>query len=102
MAKSRAELLTEIQEFMKRHESPAGQWYVGTAKAPREKLFDVHKFKPSDCGLYRQATSDNDAAAIAAQILKSGTRGDGRVALGASSIYIFKMNSHTKPALKAS
>ncbi|TAK98841.1 MAG: hypothetical protein EPO08_18065 [Rhodospirillaceae bacterium] len=99
MAKSRMDLLDEIQAFMRRHVSPPAHWYVGTAKVPRAQLFDVHGFKPNDIGLYRQTTSDNDAASIAGFIMKGGSKGDSVVKPGADYVYVFKMNGHTKPAI---
>jgi len=99
MAKTRMELLDEIQAFMRRSESPAAHWYAGTAKVPRAQLFDVHGFTAKDRGLYRQAGSAEDAASIAGFIMKGGSKGDSGVKPGADYVYVFKMNGHTKPTL---
>ena len=99
MAKTRMEMLDEIQEFMRPSASPAAHWYVGTAKVPRTQLFDVHGFTAKDRGLYRQAHSAEDAASIAGFIMKGGSKGDSGVKAGADYVYVFKMAGHTKPAL---
>ncbi len=97
--KSRTQILEELQDFMKRHPSERGEWYVGTAADASKELFDVHGFKPSDVGLYRHAGSDSDAASLAGLLIKRGAKGDADVKRGATNIFLFKMNAHTKPAL---
>ena len=99
MSKTRTEIIEDIQGFMKRHAAPAEHWYIGTAKAARSQLFMVHKFLASDCGLYRQAGSDAEAATVAAFLIKKGTKGDGALRPGADCVYAFKMNDHTQPKL---
>lgn len=99
MQKSRTQILDELKDFMKRHTSPNGDWYVGTAVEGRKEMFDVHGFKASDVGLYRQAGSDSDAASLAGLLIKRGVKGDGATKRGATNIFLFKMAAHTKPAL---
>ncbi len=84
---------------MKRHTSPRAAWYVGTAGDARKELFDVHGFKTSDVGLYRQAASDADASSLAGLLIKRGAKGDSGTKAGATNIFLFKMAAHTKPAL---
>lgn len=83
---------------MKRHPSPRAEWYVGTAAEGRKELFDVHGFKATDCGLYRQAASDGDASSLAELLIKRGSKGDGATKRGATNIFLFRMAAHTKPA----
>jgi len=97
--KSRTQILEDLEDFMKRHPSPRGDWYVGTAADGRKELFDVHGFKASDVGLYRQAGSDGDASSLAGLLIKRGAKGDSTTKRGATNIFLFKMTAHTKPAL---
>jgi hypothetical protein len=99
LQKSRTQILEDLEGFMKRHPSPRGEWYVGTAAEGRKELFDVHGFKASDVGLYRQTGSDSDAASLAELLIKRGSKGDGATKRGATNIFLFKMAAHTKPAL---
>ena len=97
--KSRTEILEDLESFMKRHTSPRSDWYVGTAADARKELFDAHGFKTSDVGLYRHAGSDSDAASLAGLLIKRGAKGDSSTKRGATNIFLFKMATHTKPAL---
>lgn len=99
MQKSRTQILEELETFMKRHASPRGDWYVGTAAEARKEMFDVHGFKASDVGLIRQAGSDSDASSLAGLLIKRGAKGDASTKRGAANIFLFKLAAHTRPAL---
>ena len=66
---------------------------------PARNLFDVHGFKPSDVGLYRHTGSDGDASSLAGLLIKRGAKGSSDEKRGATNVFLFKMNAHTKPAL---
>jgi hypothetical protein len=97
--KSRSQILDEITAFMKRHVGPMHHWYVGTAASARTQMFEVHKFQSNDIGIFRNVGSEVDAASMAALLIGRGTKGDASIKLGASSVYVFKLTSHSKPAL---
>ena len=95
--KSRTQILEDIQTFMERHKAPLDHWYVGTAVNARAQLFDVHKLKAQDVGLFRRAANESDAASLAALLIKRGAKGDATARMGAHSIYAFKLSAHTNP-----
>ncbi len=101
MSKSRTEILEEMQGFMKPHAAPPEHWYVGTAAAARTQMFAVHRFTPKDVGMFRQTETESAASSLAALLIKRGAKGDASEKAGATSIYLFKMSSGTKPALGA-
>jgi len=97
--KSRTQVLEDLEDFMKRHVSPRGEWYVGTALDGRKELFTVHGFKATDVGLYRQTGSESDASSLAGLLMKRGAKGDSATKRGATNVFLFRMNTHTNPAL---
>lgn len=97
--KSRTQILEDLEGFMKRHTSARGDWYVGVAADARKELFDVHGFKASDVGLYRHAGSAGDASSLAGLLIKRGAKGNADEKRGADNVFLFQMNTHTKPAL---
>ncbi len=77
MSKTRTQILDDIENFMKKHDRPKTQWYAGTAKDGRAQLVDVHRFQAKgDCGMYREAASDADAASIVTMLVRRGAKGD--------------------------
>jgi len=73
------------------------EWYVGSAKDPKQQLFSNHNFKKGDKGLFRQAGSEIQAAEIAEFFTNLGAKGDDGVTRDADYIYAYKRSSHTKP-----
>ena len=96
--KSRTQVLEDITSFIKRHNVPMQNWYVGTAVDARAEMFNVHGFKASDVGLYRKTGSDSDAASLVGLLMKRGAKGAVSPKSGSSSIFIFKLAAHTTPA----
>jgi hypothetical protein len=97
LAKSKSEILNDIQDFMARHGANYKDWYVGTAADPKSQLFGVHKFKNGDKGLFRQAGSEIQAAEVAEFFTGLGAKGHSGVARGAEYVYAYKRAPHTKP-----
>jgi hypothetical protein len=97
MAKSKSEILNDFQEFIGKHGSKYKEWCVGTAEDPKTQLFNVHKFKTGDKGLYREAESEIQAAGVAEFFTNLGAKGDDSVKRGADCVYAYKMAAHTKP-----
>jgi hypothetical protein len=96
--KSRTQILQDITSFVARHKTHLCHWYVGTAADPHHQLFDVHGFKDTDVGLFRQAASSSDAASIADLLIGRGARGNRGEKPGAKSIYVFRLAKHTTPS----
>ena len=96
--KSRTQILEDITSFVGRHKTHITRWYVGTAADPHHELFDIHGFKKTDIGLFRQAASSSDAASIADLLIGRGARGSRGEKPGANSVYAFKLARHTSPS----
>ncbi len=97
MAKSKSEILDDVQAFVAKHGGKYKEWYVGTAEDPKSVLFSTHKFKNGDKGLYREAMSEIQAAEVAEFFIGQGAKGHGGVKSGADCVYAYKMAQHTKP-----
>lgn len=96
--KTRVEILDDIQRFIRRHGATMNAWYVGTAVSAKEQLFQTHGLKQSDIGLYREASSADDATSIASFLIGRGTQGDATSRTGAVFVYAFKKSDHTCPS----
>jgi len=97
MAKSKAELREDFDAFIKKHGGKYKEWCFGTSDNPRAALFNVHKFKTSDRGLYRQAANELQAAEVAEFFTDFGAKGDNSFKRGATYVYAYKIAPHTKP-----
>ncbi len=97
MAKNKSEILDDVQDFIKRHGGKFGEWYVGTAADPKTQMFNTHRFKAGDKGLYRQAHSELQAAEVAEFFATMGTKGHTGVVRDADYVYAYKRAPHTKP-----
>jgi hypothetical protein len=95
--KTRTQILDDFQRFIRRHDARLDDWYVGTATSGRDEMFDVHGFKPSDVGLYRETAAADNAASIASFLIGRGAEGDSAEKPGGIYIYAFRKNAHTNP-----
>ena len=97
MSKSKSEILNDFQEFVGKYGGKYKEWCVGTSDDPKAQLFNVHKFKNGDKGLYRQAVSEIQASEVAEFFTNLGAKGDDSVKRGADYVYAYKTGPHTKP-----
>lgn len=99
MAKTKAQILDDIQSFIGRYGGSYKDWYIGTSHDPKGQLFFTHGFRKSDLGLYRQAVSELQAAEVAEFFTGMGAKGDDGVKKNADFVYAFRMAAHTKPGV---
>jgi hypothetical protein len=97
MSKSKSDILNDFQDFMARDGGNYKEWYVGSSKDPKQQLFNTHKFKKGDKGLFRQAASEIPAGEVAGFFTNLGAKGDDGVARDADYVHACKRSSHTKP-----
>jgi hypothetical protein len=97
MSKTKAEIRTDIEDFIARHGGKYKEWYVGTAADPKKRLFSSHGFKAGDKGLYRQAGSEIQAGELVEYFTDLGTLGNNAVVRDSDFVYAYKRASHTKP-----
>ncbi|MDX2222133.1 MAG: hypothetical protein SFV21_05260 [Rhodospirillaceae bacterium] len=97
MAKTKAQILDDMQGFIGRYGGSYKDWYVGTSNDPKGQLFFGHGFRKTDLGLYRQAGSELQAAEVAEFFTGMGAKGDDGVKKNADFVYAFRLAAHTKP-----
>jgi hypothetical protein len=100
MAKSKFQIIADVEAFVFKHGGSFKEWYVGAAAEPRDKLFDVHKFQRKvDVGLIRTAPTWEQAREVVAFFVTSfGAKGDpGTVTESDVHVYAYKTAPHTHP-----
>lgn len=95
MSKSKTAILDEMQDFMRRHGPNYNEWYVGTSGDPQTQMFNVHKFKNGDKGLFRQAKSGAEAAEIVRFFTNLGDKGVDGGARASEFVYPYERAAHT-------
>lgn len=100
MAKSRSEIIGEIEDYVSRNGGRFGDWVVGVTGAPKAALFSRHKVQQKgDAWIARMAKDEYEAQEIAEYFLSSrrtrGSRGDGRET--DLYVYAYKKKPHTVP-----
>lgn len=99
-AKSRTEIIGDIEDCIGRNGGRFGEWYVGYTAGPKQKLFGGHKIKEKgDAWISRLARDETEAHEVADYFRTTRhTKGPG----GQPSdndlyVYAYKMKSHTRP-----
>lgn len=100
MAKSKQEIISDIEGFMQKRDGGYSAWYVGISKDARDRLFEGHNVsEKGDWWIYRQASSSQVAREIEDYFVNTlGT--DGAVGGGdeaADMVYAYKKAAHTDP-----
>ena len=99
-AKSRTEIINDIDDCISRNGANYGEWYVGFTGSPKLKLFNQHKLKDKgDAWISRLAKDEYEAHEVAEYFRTSHrTKGPGgQPADNDLYVYAYKMKPHTKP-----
>ena len=98
MAKSKKEIIEEIESHITDRGAGIRGWYVGIAAKPKERLFDDHSVdKEKDAWIYRTASSDSVARDIEKHFLDKGAKGGtGGGDEDSKSVYAYRINSRTR------
>ena len=99
MAKTRSEIINDIEDYIRRQGGRYGEWYLGVTGAPKATLFTRHKVKENgDPWIARAAKDEYEARDIAEYFV--GTVGcRGHLGKGAETeiyVYAFKILPTTK------
>lgn len=91
MAKSRKEIIADINEYMKGFQYKNSDWYVGIATDPTVRLFNDHNVtEKGGHWIYRLATSDSVAREVEQAYLDAGyDGGDGGGDENTKSVYAY-------------
>jgi hypothetical protein len=100
MARSRTEIIDDIEAYVARCGGRFGEWYVGVTAAPKRSLFTKHLVREKgDPWIGRIAKDEFEARDIAEYFV--GTRGtQGSLGTKAESefyVYAYQRRPHTKP-----
>lgn len=99
MARSKTEIIDDVEAFVAKYGGKFADWYVGISKDPKATLNGTHGFKKGDVGLVRTAASELQAQQVVDYFV--GTRGcKGRKEsfdAGEIHVYAYRRARHTKP-----
>jgi hypothetical protein len=99
VAKTRDQIIADIESHINNNGADFGQWYVGIASSPRDRLFNDHNVRENgDAWIFREATSSAVAREVENYFINvKGTQGGaGGGDYGSRSVYAYKIKSHTR------
>ena len=98
MAKSKKEIIKDIEGHMAERGGDIDDWYVGIAAKPRERLFDDHSVdEDSGAWIHRRASSDSVAREIEKHFLDKGAQGGaGGGDEDTTAVYAYKITRGTR------
>ena len=98
MAKSKKEIIGEIQGHITKCGGGIKKWYVGIAAKPKDRLFDDHSVdKEKDAWIYCAASSSKVAREVEEHFLDKGAQGGtGGGDADTKAVYAYKISSRTR------
>jgi hypothetical protein len=99
-AKSRSEIIGDIEDCIGRNGGSYGDWYVGFTGSPKTRLFGQHKLKEKgDAWISRRAKDEHEAHEVAEYFRSTrSTKGPaGKAGDADVFVYAYKLKPHTKP-----
>ena len=98
MAKSKDEIIEDIEGHMVKRGGDIDDWYVGIAAKPRERLFDDHSVdEKNGVWIHRRASSDSVARDVEKHFLDQGAKGGtGGGDEESTAVYAYKITSSTQ------
>jgi hypothetical protein len=99
-AKSRSEIIDDIEDCIARNGGNFGGWYVGFTGSPKLKIFKLHKVKEKgDAWVSRLARDEHEAHEVAEyfRTIRRTKAPGGQPAEGEHYVYAYKLKPHTSP-----
>lgn len=98
MAKSKTEIIDDIQSLMARKGGKSSDWFVGQSANPKGELAG-HGFRKGDVGAIRTASTEMQAHDVVEYFVKTlRTQGQvENVKPNALHVYVYQTSSHTTP-----
>ena len=92
------QVVNEISVYVSKHGGALSGWYVGVAKAPRNRLFEGHNVaEDSGSWIYRKCVSDSVARQVEGYFLRQGFKGgDGGGSAASQYVYAYKITPYTR------
>ncbi len=100
MAKSRSEIIGDIEAHIASNGGVFNKWVVGVTDSPRRALYQEHNLQPgTDSCISRRAHDTFHAREVAEyfQTVQKTRRGKNGGADHAVHVYAYQMKKHTKP-----
>ena len=97
MAKTKSEIIADIEEHIESRGGELDEWYVGIAAKPRERLFDDHSVdEENGKWVFQRASSSAVARDIEKHFLDGGAKGGpGGGDEDTEFVYAYKITSDT-------
>ena len=99
MANTRVQIIADIEAYIGNNSANFGNWYVGIAADPRDRLFNDHDVsEKGDAWIFREATSSAVAREVEDYFIDvKGTQGGaGGGDYRSRSVYAYKIKPHTR------
>ena len=98
MAHTRDQIIADIENYIRDNGANFGNWYVGIAADPQDRLSNGHGVTEDDVSISRLATSSTVAREVENYFiyLMSTQGGDGGGDDRSTSVYAYKIKSHTR------
>jgi hypothetical protein len=99
-AKSRSEIIDDIEDYIARNGGSFGEWYVGFTASPKACLFGKHKLKDKgDAWVCRLSKDEYEAHEIVDyfRTTRRTKAASGQPADSDLYVYAYRMKTHTKP-----
>lgn len=99
MAKTETQIIADIDGYIENNGAYFGNWYVGIAASPRDRLFDDHNVREKgDAWIFREATSSTVAREVETYFInvKGMQGGPGGGDVNSRFVYAYKIKSHTR------
>lgn len=99
MAKSKNDIISELENFMGKYGGSFGDWYVGASDDPKNTMYNTHGFKKGDVGLIRSALTEMQAHDVVEFFVDvRGCVGRvGSIKIGELHVYAYRRGNHTNP-----
>jgi|AGTN01.1.fsa_nt_gi hypothetical protein len=98
-ARSRSDIIGDIEDFIARNGATFREWYVGCTGSPKATLFTQHKVKQSgDAWISRLAKDEYDAHDVVEYFITSRGAKGRRKERAETDLYVyaFKIKSHMR------
>lgn len=99
MAKTKDQIIADIEAYIGNNGADFGNWYVGIATSPRDRLFNDHSVRENgDAWIFREATSSTVAREVENYFInvKGMQGGGGGGDYSSRSVYAYKIKPHTR------
>jgi len=93
-------IVQEICAYVEKGGGAYSGWYCGIASSPEKRLFKDHNVSESECWIFCNAKTEQDARDTESYLAKLGFQGgNGEGGPTAVSVYVYKITDLTREAV---